>query len=121
MLGYRIEHSGTRKGPWSHRDWLYGDYDLTLYRGHPCPQDMPIPSDDGIHTRPDGYRCAFRTLKLLAYWFRRRNRRILARNGFVLSVYEFPEASAVVGGVQLLFVIDDARLVRERSLLFTRA
>jgi len=75
----------------------------------------PTPHFDGMDsaTFPINYRYGFVSVRKMKEWFTEKDRKILAKNGYVCRIYSVPKKHVVKGKKQLVFAIYEAKLVRK--------
>lgn len=122
MLVYRIEHEKTRRGPYNPGklpDDHTAPYDrLGVYSRYSGDSTVhPAPDRDGITdnawTFPEHLYFGFASPEQLADWFSEGFVEEAAEAGFVVSVYYAHLTDVLVGGHQVAFPRDDARLIRQ--------
>lgn len=79
-----------------------------------------MPYTDGLGYSdgfPENYRYGFTDLKKLKAWFNEKERKAMAKNGFVCRIYEVPKKHVKEGRKQAVFSVDRAKLVRKSKVL----
>lgn len=106
MLIYRIEHSATRKGPFT--NWTDGRNGIDLYSavcgwrlGAHC---WPEPEEESLKFSPGYHLCGCESPAALREWFPvPMGLKAMADHGYVLSVYDCPEEKVNRGRRQVTF------------------
>lgn len=101
MIVYRVERE---KPEWIWKRPIFGN-----------PR-QPLAVSDGIkHAGPDE-RFGFRTLCQFRRWFNKTERKVLRQYEFKLAKYEVPDHHVSIGGKQVVFDIQPAKLLKRVSI-----
>ena len=117
MKVYRLEHSESGQGPYSHNvrypagtvtpeivdmAIAWSKVKKNLSNAHDFDSDHPCPHDDGMQHLTN-YKYGFSSLKSLAEWFNDGWLERLKPFGFVIKVYSVPDDEVEIGNKQVSF------------------